>query len=242
MLYEEFGDRSGDFFFVTLFSNSSNRNTKNTTVNFINTLASPLTLPKKEKWHVALCSLLCNNNFTELNDSINHIFVKTDIISQQFDGRGILSCHSRTKYDAKSNRIHFHEPTNLLFFPLTSELITDIEISLHSDNLKLLSLTTGQATSVVLKFQKMAEPYIPFWVNSKNSNYPNNSASNFDYELPSYFNNYGVNKFQVALSSITLTPNFTYFPEEYTKGCYFNFTEIANDETAKTLSGFINQL
>ena len=165
-------EESENFFFVEVFSNSNSKDSSNTTISFVNTLARPLYLNPEDEWCIGLHGLTCNNKFfvrsvkdndelfysqeqVEKDSNLSQILVKCDQIQQKFDGRKLISVHSRTPYNKISNRIHNFEPRNILFFPVNCSVISEIGISLWQPNLKKLFLRPGQVTTVSLKFQKM---------------------------------------------------------------------------------------
>lgn len=252
------GERARDFFYVHLFSNSSNKNDTNTTINFTNTLAKSLLLPHREKWHVALHQIVCNNKFNvrasgeegtfqfmpDENDDYNlsQIYVRCEQIEQAHDGRQLLSCHSRTPYNETENRVHYWAPSNLLYFPLNSEIITDISISLHKSNLDLLVLREGQPTSVSLKFKRMSEHLVPIYISSKGKgSQDGNTASKFSVEIPPYYNNHGSYIWQIALASFTYIPDFKVFPTRYRGGSFFSVREWELEHDANDLVSFVQE-
>ena len=57
-----------DVFYVTLFSNATNKNAGNSTTKFTNSLAKSIYLDPSHNWHFGLQSILCSNRFnTKLN-------------------------------------------------------------------------------------------------------------------------------------------------------------------------------
>ena len=245
-----------DFFFVDIFSNSNSKD-KNSTVSFVNTLAHPLHLNTEDNWVVGLHKIICNNKFyvrasddklyysqeqVEKASQLSQIYIRCKQIQQSFDGRQLLSCHSRTPYDKETNRIHSFEPKNILFFPLATSVINEIEIDLLNPNLEPLFLRPGQATSVTLKFQKakMRESLVPIFVSSKGKfSLEGNTPTNFTCEIPAMFSNNTQYKWQIGLNSITYISDFRLFPRRWTSNSYFF---IAEKTPFSNVSGLVSDI
>lgn len=228
---------SEDCFFIQLFSNATSKNVDNTTANFTNTLAKTIYLPKNENWHVALNFILCSNKFNVKTEgekgtfeysadkddyNLSQIYIICNQIQQLHDGRQILNCHSRKPYNSNDNRIHYYEPSNLLYFPVNVQELSDISISLHKSNLKPLFLRRSQPTTLSLKFMKMAERIIPIYVSSRGKGAEEgNRASKFTVSIPPYYNNYSSFVWQIALATVTYIADFRTFPSHYSDNAYF---------------------
>ena len=237
---------SQDFFFVQLFSNSTSKNVDNSTSNFTNTLAKTIHLPKNENWHMALNFILCSNKFNVKTEgeegtfeytadkddyNLSQIYIKCKQIQQLHDGRQLLSCHSRKPYNSKDNRIHYYEPSNLLYFPVNVQELTDISISLHKSNLEPLFLRRSQPTTLSLKFMRMTERIIPIYVSSRGKGAEEeNRASKFTVSIPPYYNNYSSFVWQIALASITYIADFRVFPSHYSNNAYFQILYYPEDD------------
>ena len=240
-MQREIGINSEDFFYVDVFSNSNSKDDKNTTVRFVNTLARELDLNPQDGWMIGLTSIICNNKFfvksvkedgnlfysqeqVEKDTQLSQVYIACDQVQQTFDGRGLISCHSRTPYTPESNRVHVYEPKNILFFPLKTHLINEIGITLLSPNLEQLFLRPGQVTTLTLKFQKanMRETLTPIFISSKGMwAQEGNTASNFTCEIPRMFTNAGNFKWQIGLNSCTYVSDFRLFPKRWTTESYF---------------------
>ena len=227
-----------DFFYVDIFSNTTNRDIVNTTVSFTNTLARPLYLKREDNWELGLHRIICSNKFfvksatgkeedalfyvqeeVEKDSELSQVYVKCHQVGQFFDGRKLISCHSRRPFDSETNRVHTYEPKNVLFFPVNSTVINELSISLHTSTLKPLFLRRGQVTAVTLKFQKsaMKENLIPIFISSAGQwSQPGSTASHFTCQIPPMFVNTGQFKWQLGLNSCTYVSDFRLFPKRFT--------------------------
>ena len=238
------GSKSGDTFYATLFSNATNKNSDNSTTKFTNNIARSIYLDPQDNWYFALVSLLCSNKFTtkypklvfssyKLNEgehnynSLSQILVKCSLVSHPISGSGVISVHSRNPYNSVSNRVHYFEPQNLIYFKVNSSVIDDIEITLLDENHKQLSLARGLATSCTLKFMRMTDDNIvPLMINSHGpGSEPGNRSNNWINTLPSFFNNYSSMKWQICVSSVTYRPEFVLIPSHIVNNCFFALFE-----------------
>lgn len=219
--YASLGSQSSDFFFVTLFSNSSLFHPSNTPSNFTNKLFKSIELPKRAGWQVALFSLHCNNQFNNATKvysdgrrrMLSQIHVRCPQVSIPYDWRNLISCHSRRPFDAGARRVHSYEPTHLQFFTLQGETLTELGIELLDSDLRPLKYRRSQPTVCTLIFRKtMTLQYMPLWIHSRNPEKSENTASNFRTSLPPLFNNNTEFHWQIALTSITFTPTFLTVP------------------------------
>lgn len=237
------GERgSMDVFYVTLFSNATNKNGQNSTTKFVNSLAKSIYLDPSHNWHFGLQSILCSNRFNAKVNSpvfgkkkeavysysapLSQIFVKCGIQSHPYDPSQIISAHSRNPYRRYNNRVHFYEPENILYFKINSDTIQDIEVTLQDSNLKQLSLARGLATSCVLKFKRMHDEIVPLFINSHGVGaQAGNKSSNFVCNIPPFFDNYSAFKWEVCLQSVTYVPDFILFPSHIVQNSFFALYE-----------------
>lgn len=223
-MYDSRGGRSSDFFFVSLYSNSSEFHPKNTPSNFTNKLHRSIELPRHEGWQMALYSLYCNNHFNDawrVNDVssdgrrrlLSQVNVRCAQVSGIYDAECLISGHSRQAFDVNKCRLHSYEPTHLQFYTLVGESVTELSIQLLDSSLNILKYRRSQPTVCTLIFRKnMGLQHLPLWIHSRNEKHPDNKAANFKLTLPPIFTNTGDFKWQVAVTSFTFVPKFASVP------------------------------
>lgn len=241
------GRRAEDSFFVTLYSNSdSNSYPDNSPASFANKVAQPINVPRGAGWQVALHSLTCSNLLKQDIESVgvagvrptrllSQINVRCRQVSIPYDGRKLISCHSRKPFSALGQRVHTYEPRLHLYFSLDSDVLTELHIDLLDYNLDLLQYRRSQATVCVLKFQRvMPFKYLPLWIHSNKASQSGDTASNFRITLPPLFNNHGIEKWQVAMTSLTYVPNYVTIPSRLHAGGgqrnMFHAVDLTDDE------------
>lgn len=112
----------------------------------------------------------------------------------------------------KSVPFYIHQFKTKEYFPILNTLLTKLSITLKDENDKPLNILPGQSTFVKLHLRKMLQASQVVRVTSETSKeFPLNAQNNFSVLLPSTLYLHG--QWKVALSSISLRPNFFSVPK-----------------------------
>lgn len=196
--------------YIYAISNSEDDFGQNTLTKFTHRLAKQLTLPKSENWGLCLHSFSCQNQ----TDSPAHLFkIVCEQVNSDTNTKKIISVHSRRPFSIGSDKRHFHSPKQKEYFPISHDTLDRISFELLDENNQRFPLTSGRPTWIVLHLKKMVGAFLPLRVSSEpTKDYPMNTPADFSVDLPAELGYAGQSHFEVALSSITMTPTFVQLP------------------------------
>lgn len=197
--------------FIYCLSNSENDiGENNTLTKFTHRLAKRLHFPKKENWGLCLWSF----SFQNQTDCPAHLIkIVCDQVYEDINTKKIISLHSRKPFSLGEDKNHFHSPKQKDYFPLMTDSLDRISFEILDENNQRFPLTSGPSTWIVIHLKKMIGAFLPLRVSSAvTAEFPNNTPSDFNFNLPSDLGYKGVSPFEICLSSITLTPTFNQLP------------------------------
>lgn len=205
--------RESPFYIYLNSSDLNSYSSTNSNTFFVNLLGETIHLPSSQDWCVALKSLTCSNTLeidTE-EKSAGLIKVKTSLIQPTFGQERVLAVCTRERPDNQQQRLVHFEPENKSFYPLSTDLLSLIDITLTDIEDNQLKFALGAPTLIVLEFRRMTDKS-EFTIRVNSQDDKGGSAADFGVQLPPMLSHDPNQKWSVSLSSLIYDGKFDSIP------------------------------
>ena len=176
---------------------------------FTNALSSPISFSDRTKWKIGIRSVSMSNSIISEYDT-DFLQIKCDQLSGENDSKQIISLHSK-RVSANYLTTHTWTPRIIEWFSPNSDVIESLTFTLLDNHNRQLQLAPGRPTIILLEFRKMSGSGKEFVVRVSSrptDQYPGNKPHHFVASLPLQHSYFAQSPFEVAVSSITYTPQF----------------------------------
>ena len=197
-----------EFYVYAISSGSLDSCPNNSLHTFTNVLSHPLEFPDFRSWQVGLTSISCSNQVVVSYNSdftVNlqkFVKVKCDLVNSSFSEPSVLTFHNFKPYTEDYTNHHYHEPSNVEYYPIRTPVIDRLSLSLANQQNQTIKFAPSQPTIVVLHFRKM-ENKLFFFSRVSSRNDKNGQANSFKASLPPQIGMDPNQRMEVSLNSIT---------------------------------------